>query len=173
MKPEELTELDEKALDELALEKGRALSDQHRVFAERLVSGASQTKAAMDAGYTESNARKTASIIVRREDVRTYTDILREQLRRVAAASREWMVRQHLEAAKMAKEAGDWAGFKACMTEAGKLLDLYPATKHEAKHDHKHEHSGAVGVNTNYQPEEVLRELMEIRHNESRDKALH
>tara|TARA_R110000868_G_scaffold13568_3_gene63120 strand:- start:81 stop:590 length:510 start_codon:yes stop_codon:yes gene_type:complete len=169
MTPQELSGLTEKALDELVLETGRTLRDQYKILANHIVEGASQAKACRDAGYSERGSKQQASRVMARKDVRTYVDLLREQIRRTAGINRGWMIRQHLEAAQSAKADKDWSGFKACMQEAGKLLDFYPSLKTETKL----EHSGEVGINTNYQHEDVLRELMDIRRSESGDTAVH
>lgn len=169
----DLTTLTEKELDALERKHGRALSPQHKIFADRVVQGASQTKAATDAGYSDKAARKQASRLMTRKDVRTYVDILREQQRRVAGINREWMIRQHMEFAAECRDRQDSVGFRGCMQEVAKLLDFYPAQKTVGKLEHTGsiEHTGAVGINTNYMSNEVLQEIFELKRKEAANET--
>lgn len=166
---EDFTTLTEDEIDERELKLGRALSVQHKIFADRLVQGASQTKAATDAGYSEKDAKRTATRIAKRKDVSTYVHLLREKQRRVAGIDREWVIRKHLHIAKKAELDSDWVAVRQCLAEVAKLLDFYPAQKTVGKLEHTGsiEHTGSVGINTNYMSNEVLQEIFELKRKEA------
>jgi hypothetical protein len=166
---DDLAVLTEKELDKLVKDAGRALSVAHKTFADRIIQGASQLKAATDAGYKERAAKTQSSRLIRRKDVLTYVNFRKEQQRRVADITMESMVRRHREVLEMAIIDRDWAAYTRITAEISKLLDFYPAQKTVGKLEHTGsiEHTGAVGINTNYMSNEVLQEIFELKRKEA------
>lgn len=165
----DLTLLQQSELCKIELRLGKALSEQHKIFADRLVQGASGTKAAMDAGYSEKSAKYQSVRLLRRKGIATYVTVLREQQRRLASITREWMILRNTELALKAEADKDWNAVNGFNKEISKLLDFYPAQKTVGKLEHTGsiEHTGAVGINTNYMSDEVLQEIFELKRKEA------
>lgn len=102
------------------------LSERELVVAEAVLDGKTIKAAAEEAGCTPQNA---SHIVRKSEDVKTYIEEHRSELRNVAQIQRADLIAGFMEAIDVARLAADPGSMIRGWTEIGKVLGLYAPEK--------------------------------------------
>ena len=101
-----------------------ALSNpRHERFAQELAKGKSQSEAYQDAGYEPSEPN--ASRLTRNDKVKSRVAELQERAAASVCVSREWVLEQLVENARLAKQAGDISPSNQALNLIGKELGMF------------------------------------------------
>lgn len=125
------------------------LNTRQFTFAKAILSGKSNRDAFKAAGYNARNDNSmdaTASILLRSAKVSLVVTLEREMQFRVSSISKESIVARLEALATKAEDKEDYNSAKACLSEAAKLTDQYPATKSESTVTHKNEGIRGIGA---------------------------
>lgn len=96
---------------------------RHERFAQELAKGKSATEAYAEAGYEES--RSAASRLSSNVNVQARVAELQERAAANVVISREWVLEQLVDNAKLAKAAGDIAPSNQALNLIGKELGMF------------------------------------------------
>lgn len=102
---------------------GRLTNDRHETFAQGLAKGMSQTDAYVAAGYKSD--RGAASRMSANVNVQARVEELQSRAASNVVISREWVIEQLVENAKLAKEQGDFAPANKAVELLGKELGMF------------------------------------------------
>ena len=69
-----------------------ALTDKKKLFAAAIMAGKNQTRAAIDAGYSQNTAKNTGSKLMRDPDVLAYIEQVSSEVTRIATKASETVV---------------------------------------------------------------------------------
>ncbi|UQS95217.1 terminase small subunit [Pseudanabaena phage Pam5] len=96
---------------------------RHERFAQELAKGKSASEAYVAAGYEES--RSAASRLSTNVNVQARVTELQERAATNVSISREWVLEQLVENARLAKEAGDISPSNQALNLIGKELGMF------------------------------------------------
>ena len=102
------------------------LSPRYQIFADARLRGASQTDAAIQAGYTESNARKTGSVLGTNQDIASYIASQQQLAADSAQLSVQWVLDALTETYLSARAEQQHATAHATAVSIGKHLGMWP-----------------------------------------------
>lgn len=106
------------------------LREKHRIFAEAIMNGASQSDAARAAGYHPS----TASTVMRSEDVQIALAEARKDITDATTISRLDVLNVMIDAIAMARTLADPATMIKGASEIGKMMGYYEPEKIDIRH---------------------------------------
>lgn len=102
-------------------EPSEVIDAKHRVFADAILEGHSESDAARAAGYHPSNARN----VMRQEEVQQYLEEGRSQITDITTIKRLDVLNIFMEAVDMARTLADPAQMISGAKEIGKMMGFY------------------------------------------------
>ncbi len=141
------------------------MTPRHQIFADALLRGATQTAAALEAGYAESRAHVTGSELVRNSKIVAYIAEQRQKAADGAELSVEWVLLALTETYASARTESQHATAHATAVSIGKHLGMWPNKLVITDADREAAHVAAekLGLNEADVLAEVERELKEAR----------
>lgn len=101
------------------------LSARHQRFADAILRGASQTDAAIEAGYSERTARQQGSRLLTNADIGAYLSAQRLKAAEAAQIDAEWVLRELQATYTHARAIDQPAAANGSLTLIGKHLRMF------------------------------------------------
>lgn len=101
---------------------GRLENDRHETFAQALAKGMSATDAMKAAGYSDP---RNSTRLTKNDEIRTRVEELQGRAAANVVITREWVIEQLVDNARLAKEQGDFSPANQAIKLLGMELGMF------------------------------------------------
>ena len=100
----------------------KKISPRQKIFARNLASGMSQTKAAVEAGYSVTRAKVTGCELVQKPGVQAELQRTRDEIEEALGISPQWCAERYMTLAEKAEDNGEIQNARGCLDSLSKLM---------------------------------------------------
>ena len=100
----------------------KKISPRQKIFARNLASGMSQTKAAVEAGYSVTRAKVTGCELVQKPEVQAELQRTRNEIEEALGISPQWCAERYVALADKAEGNGEIQNARSCLDSLSKLM---------------------------------------------------
>ena len=102
--------------------KQATLTQRQKIFVRNIASGMSQTKAAMEAGYSSRRASVTGSELIKMESVKYALEDTRKSIEEELDISPFWCAKRYIKLAETAENNGEIQIARGCLDSLSRLM---------------------------------------------------